>query len=115
MRLPGIEKAEVSETKIVKYLLSTTHRAGKSKAAFFMAHGFDPRRWDELDTALRQHAMDNEVAREEKTIFGTRYVIDGVLKARDGRLLSVRTVWFVDDDGDVPRFVTAHPLRRRRS
>jgi hypothetical protein len=42
VRLPGIEKAEVSEVKIVKYLLSTTHRAGKSKAIFFMEFGFDP-------------------------------------------------------------------------
>jgi hypothetical protein len=115
MRLPGIEKAEVSETKIVKYLLSTTHRAGKSKAAFFMEQGFDPQQWEELDRALRQHAIDNEVARQEQTIFGIRYVVDGVLKAPDGRSLNVRTVWFIDDDGDAPRFVTAHPLRRRRS
>ena len=115
MRLPGIEKAEVRETKIVKYLLSTTHRAGKSKAAFFMAHGFDPQRWKELDIALRQHVIDNEIAREERTIFGTRYVVDGVLKAPDGQPLNVRTVWFIDDDSDAPRFVTAHPLRRRRS
>ena len=75
MRLPGIERAEVSEAKIVKYLLSTTHRAGKSKAAFFMAHGFDPQRCKELDTALRQHVIDNEITREEKTIFGTRYIV----------------------------------------
>ncbi|MGH7796053.1 MAG: DUF6883 domain-containing protein [Candidatus Binatia bacterium] len=115
MRLPGIGKAEVNETKIVKYLLSTTHRAGKSKAAFFMAHGFDPQRWKDLDTALRQHAIDNEIAREERTIFGTRYVVDGVLKTPDGQPLNVRTVWFIDDDNDAPRFVTAHPLRRRRS
>ena len=80
-----------------------------------MAHGFDPQRCKELDIALRQHVIDNEIAREEKTIFGTRYVVDGVLKAPDGRPLNVRTVWFIDDDGDAPRFVTAHPLRRRRS
>lgn len=115
MRLPGIEKAEVSETKIVKYLLSATHRAGKSKATFFSAHGFDPQRWKDLDTALRQHAADNEVARQEKTMFGTRYVVDGGLKAPDGSLLNVRTVWFIDDDGETPRFVTAYPLRRRNS
>ncbi|MGH7828144.1 MAG: DUF6883 domain-containing protein [Candidatus Binatia bacterium] len=41
--LRGVERAEISETKIVKYLLSTTHRAGKSKATFFMEFGFDPR------------------------------------------------------------------------
>ena len=114
MRLPGVEKAEVSETKIVKYLLSTSHRAGKSKAAFFMEFGFDPARWEELDRALRQHARDNEIAHEEKTRFGTRYVIDGLLQVPDGRMLNVRTAWFIDNEGDSPRFITAHPLPRRR-
>jgi len=114
MRLPGIERAEVGETKIVKYLLSTTHRAGKSKAAFFIEFGFDPERWEELDRALRQHATDNEIAREERTSSGTRYVIDGLLQAPDGRMLNVRTAWFIDNEGDAPRFITAHPLRRRR-
>jgi hypothetical protein len=80
-----------------------------------MEFGFDIERWEQLDRALRQHAADNEIAREETTSFGIRYVIDGLLHAPDGRLLNVRTVWFVDDDGDVPRFVTAHPLRRRRT
>ena len=61
MRLPDVEKAEITEAKIVKYLLSTTHRAGKSKASFFMEFGFGPERWEELAEALKQHAMDNEV------------------------------------------------------
>jgi hypothetical protein len=114
VRLPGIEKAEVSEAKIVKYLLSTTHRAGKSKAIFFMEFGFDPRRWEELAIALKEHAIENEITHEEKTIFGTRYVIEGLLKAPDGGRLNVRTAWFLDDDAEVPRFITAHPLKRRR-
>jgi hypothetical protein len=115
VRLPGVEKAEISEAKVVKYLLSTTHRAGKSKAAFFMQFGFDPSRWGELAIALKQHAISNDVTREERTIFGTRYVIEGLLTAPDGRRLNVRTAWFIDEGGEVPRFVTAHPLRRGRS
>jgi hypothetical protein len=114
MKLRGVERAEIREAKIAKYLLSTTHRAGKSKAVFFMEFGFEPQRWEELDRALRQHATENEVAREERTRFGTRYVIDGPLQAPDGRMLNVRTAWFIDNEGDAPRFITAHPLRRRR-
>jgi hypothetical protein len=114
MKLRGVERADIREAKIVKYLLSTSHRAGKSKAAFFMEFGFEPERWEELDRALRQHATDNEVARDEKTRFGTRYVIDGPLQAPDGRMLNVGTAWFIDNEGDAPRFITAHPLRRRR-
>jgi hypothetical protein len=66
MKLPGIENAEVGETKIVRYLLSTTHRAGKSKAGFFMEFGFSVDRWEVLDRALRQHAMDNEIAQNRE-------------------------------------------------
>ena len=114
MKLPLIARAEISETKIVKYLLSTTHRAGKSKASFFTQFGFDSSRWEELAGPLKQHAKDNEITLEVQTTFGTRYVIDGLLTAPDGRRLNVRTAWFIDGDGEVPRFITAHPLRRRR-
>ncbi len=115
MKLPYVEKAEVPEAKVVRYLLSTTHRGGKSKASFFMEFGFDPDRWEELARALRQQAMDNEISLEEKTTFGIRYVIEGLLKAPDGTWLNVRSAWFIDNNGDSPRFITAHPLRRRRS
>ena len=113
MKLPYVEKAEIPEAKVVRYLLSTTHRAGKSKASFFMEFGFHADRWEELAGALKQHAMDNEVTLEEKTTFGTRYVIEGDLKAPDGTWLNVRSAWFIDVDDDSPRFITAHPLRRR--
>ena len=115
MRLPNAENAEIPESKITKYLLSTTHRAGKSKASFFMQFGFDLDHWKALALALKQHALENEVVLEEKTIFGTRYIVDGLLKAPDGRWLNVRAAWYITTDRDVPRFITAHPLRRRRS
>ena len=115
MKLPDVEKADVPEAKVVRYLLSTTHRAGKSKASFFMEFGFDPDRWEELARGLKQHATNNEIALEERTTLGTRYVIDGLLKAPDGTWLNVRSAWFIDKEGDAPRFITAHPLRRRRS
>ena len=56
MRLPNVENAEIPESKITKYLLSTTHRAGKSKASFFMQFGFNVDRWEALALALKQHA-----------------------------------------------------------
>ena len=113
MKLPDVEKAEIPEAKVVRYLLSTSHRAGKSKASFFMGFGFGPERWEELARALKQHAIDNEVTLEETTVFGTRYVIEGLLQAPDGRWLNIRSAWFIDKKGDAPRFITAHPLRRR--
>ena len=115
MKLPNVEAAAISERKVVKYLLSATHRAGKSKASFFMQFGFESSRWEDLAEALKQHALNNEVALEEQTKFGTRYVIDGLLKAPDGTWLNVRSAWFIDEDSETPRFITAHPLKRRRA
>jgi uncharacterized protein DUF6883 len=39
MKLPFVDRAEISEAKIVNYLLSATHRAGKSKASFLCSLG----------------------------------------------------------------------------
>lgn len=113
--MPNVENSEITQTKVVKYLLSTTHRAGKSKAVFFMQFGFTPARWEDLANALKQHAIENEITLEENTVFGTRYVIEGRLIAPDGTWLTIRTAWFIDKEGKAPRFITAHPLRRRRS
>jgi hypothetical protein len=54
--LPDAASAEVPEDKIRKYLLSTTHRSGKSKAAFFLRFGFNAQDWQQLAVALQRHA-----------------------------------------------------------
>jgi hypothetical protein len=98
--------------KRVDYLLSSTHRDGRHKAAFFTRFGFAAGRWKDLADALVRHASDHEVARQEKSRFGTRYVVEGTMVMADGRNAFVRTVWFIDTGTDIPRFVTAYPLRR---
>ena len=113
MKLPNGAQAEVPEAKILGYLLSPTHRAGKSKAAFFGKHGFATWNWQVLARALRAHAIENKVSRGEETAYGTRYVVDGALAAPDGTVLNVRSVWFINHGSAIPRFATAHPLSRR--
>ncbi len=113
MTLPHADRLEIPQAKVVQYLLSLTHRAGRGKAGFFSAFGFPLSAWEALADALRRQAQGNPVALSEDTAFGTRYVIDGPLVAPNGRQLQVRTVWFIDKDGQTPRFVTAYPLKRR--
>ncbi len=110
MRLPNYDKAIVPREKIVDYLLSFTHRDGRSKAIFFSGFGFSADAWQTLADALRRHAVANEVAKIEATPFGTRYVVEGELAAPDGRTPLVRVVWFVDTGEDAPRLATAYPL-----
>jgi hypothetical protein len=109
MKLPHTDRLEIPKAKVVQYLLSSTHRAGRGKAAFFSEIGFQVSTWEVLADALRQQARDNVVTLSEDTSFG----IEGPLVAPNGRQLQVRAVWFIDEGGQVPRFVTAYPLKRR--
>jgi uncharacterized protein DUF6883 len=113
MKLAHADRLEIPKAKVVQYLLSSTHRTGKGKAAFFSAFGFTVSQLDDLMSALQRHARDNAVTLAENTAFGTRYVIEGPLVAPNGRELQVRTVWFIDKGDHAPRFVTAYPLQRR--
>lgn len=111
MKLPNQDKAIVPREKIVDYLLSPTHRDGRSKAALFSQFGFSADVWQTLAEALLQHAAEHEVAKVETSPFGTRYVIEGELHTPDGRAPLVRVVWFVDDGADIPRLASAYPAK----
>jgi hypothetical protein len=112
MNLPNIEQVEVPRVKVVDYLLSQTHRDGQHKARFFRRFGFTPTEWQVLAAALKQHAVEHGVAREEPSPFGRRFVVEGIIHCPDGREPLVRSVWFLRSEEIVPRFVTAYPLKR---
>lgn len=112
MKLPNAEQAQVPELKITRYLLHPGHPAGGSKAVFFLSFGFTADSWRLLAAALLQHAREHEVAAVATSPYGTRYAVDGPLPAPSGDILNVRSTWFIDAGGSIPRFVTAHPLPR---
>jgi len=112
MRLPSVNQAEVRRAKIVSYLLDPNHRSGKSKARFFAGHGYAIERWQDLAAALRIHASENEVVKQEPTPLGVRLVVEGPLTLCDGVVAKIRSVWFIESGERVPRLVTAYPLRQ---
>jgi hypothetical protein len=114
MRLPLVNEAEVPRAKIVFYLLDPNHRSGKSKARFFAAHGYATERWQQLAGALRTHASENEVVKQETTPLGVRLVVEGPLTLCDGVVAQIRSVWFIESGERVPRLATAYPLRQRK-
>jgi hypothetical protein len=71
--------------------------------------------WHTLADSLANHAKTNEVAKVESTLFGMRYVIEGLLQTPVGRTPMVRSVWFIDSGETIPRFVTAYPLEEDES
>ncbi len=114
MKLPNAASAVVPGEKIVDYLLSETHRDGRHKAAFFRGLGYTTQRPDELRSALISIANNDEVLHQENSPFGTRLVVDGIMKTPVGRTAYVRTVWFIEHGESTPRFVTAYPAPVRR-
>lgn len=115
MKLSNYENVVIPEAKIAAYLLSHSHRDGRSKAKFFTMIGFAIEEWQKLAQALRQHAADNEIEKIESSPFGMRYIVEGKIIAPNGRMPMIRSIWFIADGETVPRFATAYPLKRRSS
>jgi hypothetical protein len=63
--------------------------------------------------ALQEHAQQHPVTRVEASPFGKRYIIEGIIQVPDGRSPHIRAIWFIENGTDIPRLVTAYPLRRQ--
>ncbi len=113
MKLPNYEQATIPEAKIVRYLLDLTHPVGRSKARFFLSFGFTPENWQEMAAALKAHAATHEVTSTEASDHGTRYVVEGEMSTPDKRNPGVRAVWYIEKEQEIPRFITAYPLKAR--
>jgi len=85
---------------------------GRYQAEFFSRFELPVAVWQDLAATSRQHALDHEVTKEENSPFGKLYLVEGSIKAPNGRTPMLRTVWFIETWADTPRFVTASPLRR---
>jgi len=109
-KLPNHDKAIIPQAKIADYLLSLTHRDGKSKAKFFRASGFSPTEWEIMAEALKHHAAVHKLGKIETSPFGMRYVIEGEMLTPDNRNPEIRSVRFIRTGSDIPYFVTAYPL-----
>jgi hypothetical protein len=114
MKLPFASEAEVPKAKIVLYLLNLNHSRGKGKARFFLAHGFNSEKWETFVTALRRHAVENDIARQINSRLGLTFVIEGPMITPNEKVALVRSVWFIETGEKIPRFVTAYPLRQRK-
>ena len=107
MNLPNAASAIVERSKVVGYLLSSEHPAGRAKARFFGAFGFTLGSREILVEALRRHAAVNLVSQVDSTAFGKEFGVEGPLSCPDGRTPGLRSIWSVAEGADQPRLVTA--------
>lgn len=113
MNLLNSDKAQVPEAKITGYLLSLVHEDGRAKAPFFLHFGFSLEVWQELAVALKKHGQEHPVKGIEKSPFGKQYIIEGTIETPDGQSPFIRSIWFIEYGTEIPRLVTAYPLRRK--
>ncbi|MBD3376947.1 hypothetical protein GF406_18110 [candidate division KSB1 bacterium] len=110
MKLPNRHKAIVTREKLLNYLLSKNHIIGRTKAKFFRNFGFDENNVQEFQNAIIKIAETNEIKETKASSFGTKYIIDGTVETPIGRKIQIRTVWIIESNTFVPRFVTAFPV-----
>jgi hypothetical protein len=84
MNLPHADNAHIAENKIKDYLLNLKHSGGgENKARFFRNFGFILKNSSEFEIALLEIARNNQVSRIVPTLFGTKYIIEGILRTPD--------------------------------
>lgn len=96
MTLPNAQNADVSDKKLLSYLLDLNHLQNQGKAAFFKIVGFTLINPDDLRVAFLSQIAANDVTKIINTNFGTRFVIEGLMSCPNGKKYPIRSVWFVD-------------------
>lgn len=109
---PRNARVHIHPNKITRYLLSMDHPGGKTKARFFLKHGFDA---DSLSEALMELVRTGEIKEKELTVHGMKYVIEGEAISLTGSRVMVRSVWLIPENSGDIHFVTAYPGRRKIS
>lgn len=109
MKLPYLERIYVSIDKLNDYLLSNTHPIGKWKARFFNSLGFDKSNVELLKKALISIAQSSEISESITTAYGVKYIIDGAIHTPK-KVIKLRTVWVIEKEEKIPKFVTAYPI-----
>ncbi len=107
--LPNAEFAIIDPAKVRDYLLHDSHPIGQFKAKFFQSLGFRRERWQELEFALRYHALRHEMRRGPESAYGTKYEIEGPITGPSGRSAEILVAWIVRKGENVPRLITAYP------
>ena len=107
--IPNAAHAIIEPEKLHGYLLSASHPVGRFKARFFAALGFTSERWAELDDALRDQHLSQEIEMARTERYGRFYTIRAILIGPAGASAPVVSIWCIRTGEERPRFVTAYP------
>lgn len=109
MKLPNPERAVIAPDKLVHYLLNIAHKRGGHKARVLLDFGYHVNNRQQLHSDILRFHLYTDVEVMRQTPYGTRYEIRAPLQTPSGRMLTVRTVWQIDEGTDFPRLLTLFP------
>ena len=113
MKIPNAERAVVDIRKLQDYCLNPEHNDGKHKARLFSAAlGMDIKDAEVLRDALLRAVQTHEAQLGLHDVHGQRYTINFLLDWCDRQAI-IRSGWIIDRGSEVPRLVTAYPLKGR--
>lgn len=105
------DEIDISERKLVGYILNKSHIDGVNKARFFEKFGFITENWKDLKNALIKHIEYPDNIEIIHTPFGEKYVVSGTISGIDGRKPKIKSIWFIENNEKILKFVTAYPVK----
>jgi hypothetical protein len=108
-RLPNYEKALIEPTKIRDYILSPIHPIGRFKAVLFQGMGYTQENWEQLIDDIRLYHLPLDAKPIEKSKYGQKYIIGGLIKGPNGKIVIFRSIWIILEGEDIPRLITIYP------
>ena len=110
MLIPNADQAAIDRRKLTDYCLDPEHRLGKHKARVFdAALGIGKDDADILIVGLLNAVKGSDGILGKADRFGQRYIVDFELRHGDF-IATIRSVWIIEPEGDLPRFVTCFIL-----
>jgi hypothetical protein len=105
MKLPV--NSSISPEKLIQYLLTPKKRNDKSK--FLAQAGYNIDNWRILENDIRRQILSLEAVPLEKSEYGRSYEISGMWVGPNGKGLSVKTIWMIENVNSFAKFITLYP------
>ncbi|MEM6837103.1 MAG: DUF6883 domain-containing protein [Cyanobacteria bacterium P01_C01_bin.120] len=106
--------AVIAEAKLTQYLL--VWRDADDKSKFLEQAGYTLENWQQLEADLRSQILPLEAAlSDEPNRFGDVYEIRGVLPGVNDVGLAVITIWMIEYETKVTKFITLYPDKEVRA
>lgn len=110
MELPSAHSANDDLRKLQDYCLNPEYPRGKHKARVFQsALGVGRENAEELRARILSAVGEQDCIPGESDEYGARYVVD-IEWQRLGKSATIRTMWIVKRDEDIPRLTSCYVL-----